>query len=305
MQAVVTGATGFVGRELCAALTAAGASLTLAGRSPECDLPLELAQPGMPRLPAGVDAVFHLAGLAHRAAPAVLQEQINHRAVLALARAAAAAGARHFLFLSSVKALGPAPGPAPRTETAAPRGGDAYGAAKYRAEAGLRALQPDTAMRITVLRPALIYGPGAAGNLAQLRRWVLRGRPLPPECGGRSLVARADLVRLLLALATRDGAGFRLWQVTDGDCYSTRRLCLALARALPRERLPPTLPAAAWRVGGLLRDLAGGRRPGSSAAAILGWDRYSAARVRCDTGWAPRLRFEDVAPQLIARPGRC
>lgn len=304
VEAVVTGSSGFVGRALCAALAEAQLSFRRAGRGPDCDIPLDLEDPRPPGLPGGIDVVFHLAGLAHRAEAPAAHARVNHAGTVTLARAAARAGAAHFLFLSSVKALGRAAGPEPRDEDALPGDLDAYGLAKYRAEQDLERLQAETGMRVTVLRPALVYGPGAAGNIERLRRWVQAGRPLPPERGGRSLLSRDDLVRLMLLAVERQGPAFARWHVTDGESYSVRRLCLALAQALPRAPAP-TLPAVCWRLGGLARDLASGTRPGSTAELLLGWDRYSAERVRRDTGWAPRLHFEDIAAAITAGSGRC
>ena len=249
---------------------------------------------------------FHLAGVAHRSAPAAVHARVNQRGALALAEAAAAAGVGHFIFLSSVKALGPAPGPAPRAEDEGRQPPGGYGRAKAAAERELAALAGRTGMGVTALRPALVYGPGARGNLEVLRRWVAAGRPLPPAAGERSLIARDDLVRLLLAVAEQPAAGYRCWNVTDGDSYSARRLCEALARAQGRTVRASRLPAWAWRAGALARDLARGERPGSTAAALLGWDRYRSDAVRAATGWAPQLRFEDLAPSMVGAgdPGR-
>ncbi|WP_035517404.1 NAD-dependent epimerase/dehydratase family protein, partial [Pseudohaliea rubra] len=220
MECLVTGGTGFVGSALCEALLAQGDSVQQAGRDPALALPLDLAAGAVPALPGGIDVAFHLAGLAHRSAPAALHEQVNHRGTVALARAAAAAGVPHFIYLSSVKALGPAPGPAPRAEDSGLPPRDAYGRAKAAAEQDLAVIAADSGMAVTVLRPALVYGPGAGGNLEALRRWVAAGRPAPPAAGARSLVGRGDLVGLLLMVAGQPAAGFRCFNVTDGESYT-------------------------------------------------------------------------------------
>ncbi|HKK22440.1 MAG TPA: hypothetical protein VJ947_02045, partial [Pseudohaliea sp.] len=100
--------------------------------------------------------------------------------------------------------------------------------------------------------------------------------------------------------------GFRCWNVTDGDSYSARRLCEALARAGGRAAAPSPLPLWAWRAAAHTRDLVRGERPGTTAAALLGWDRYRSDAVQAATGWTPRLRFEDLAPAMVAAggPGR-
>jgi nucleoside-diphosphate-sugar epimerase len=113
-------------------------------------------------------------------------------------------------------------------------------------------------------------------------------------------VSRDDLVRLLLTVAAQPAAGYRCWNVTDGDRYTTRRLCEALARAQGRSLAGPVLPAWAWRAAAAARDLLRGERPGQTAAALLGWDCYRNDAVCAATGWVPRQRFEDVAPALVA-----
>ncbi|MHA7817666.1 MAG: NAD-dependent epimerase/dehydratase family protein [Pseudohaliea sp.] len=299
MKCLVTGATGFIGTALCESLAARGDDVLRAGRDPAGELPLDLAADAEPVVPPGVEVVFHLAGLAHRSAPAALHGRINHRGTVALARAAAAAGVPHFVFLSSVKALGPARGPAPRGERDGGLPRDGYGRAKAAAERELAAIAAESAMAVTVLRPALVYGPGARGNLELLSRWVAAGRPAPPSAGARSLIGRDDLVRLLRLVAAQPAAGYRCWNVTDGECYTARRLCEALARARGRALAGPALPAWAWRAAATARDILRGERPGHTAAALLGHDCYRNEAVCAATGWAPRDRFEDVAPAMV------
>jgi nucleoside-diphosphate-sugar epimerase len=304
VKCLVTGATGFVGSALCEALAMQGDAVQRAGRGPALELALDLGTGTAPEIPRDLDVVFHLAGLAHRSAPAARHEQVNHRGTVALARAAAAAGVPHFIFLSSVKALGPAPGRAPRGEHDGSLPRDGYGRAKAAAERELQAIAAGSGMAVTVLRPALVYGPGARGNLDLLCRWVAAGRPAPPDVGARSLVSRDDLVQLLLTVAAQPAAGYRCWNVTDGERYTARRLCEALARAQGRAQgralAGPALPAWAWRAAAAVRDVLRGERPGQTAAALLGWDCYRNDAVRAGTGWEPQQRFEDVAPALVA-----
>ena len=91
---------------------------------------------------------------------------MNQLATAELARAAAAAGVRRFVFMSSMRAQAGAAADQPLTEADAPRPTDAYGRSKLAAEAAVRA----AGVPYTILRPALVYGPGAKGNLASLMR---------------------------------------------------------------------------------------------------------------------------------------
>ena len=110
---LVTGATGFVGMSLCAALRHRGDELRAYSRSGGAlpdgtpTIPMDLASErlGLADL-QGVDVVFHLAGVAHQRASADTYQSVNLQATLALADACLCAGVEHFVFVSSVKAMG-------------------------------------------------------------------------------------------------------------------------------------------------------------------------------------------------------
>lgn len=311
MKCVVTGSTGFIGGAVCQALSTAGHEVVPLLRQPgtvsaagSCiiqDLQSPLASTLSLR---GVDLVIHAAGVAHQQAPASRHIAVNETASIALAQRAARDGVRRFIFLSSVKAMGPAvvTGPRDEAQLAPPVG--AYASSKRRAEIALARLAGDSGMQLVSLRPALVYGEGVGGNLASLVAWVSRGLPVVPEAGTRSMVSRDDLVRLIVALAAEDAAPLpahgALWNVTDGEAYSTRRLMLALVDAMQRPAPAWVLPPACWRFLGACADLRRGLSAGATASALLGVDLYDNAAVREATGWCPRQRFEDVVPAIIA-----
>lgn len=310
MKCLVTGPSGFIGSAVCEALTAAGCHVTVLVRQPgsvPASLPHVVHDLRQPLSEAfslrGMDVVVHTAGIAHQKAAPAQHVAVNEAATVALARRAARDGVGRFVFLSSVKAMGPAPGAAPRSETQLCTPAGSYAVSKRRAEIALSALADETTLELVTLRPALVYGAGVGGNLGSLLSWVRRGLPLVPEAGARSMVSRDDLVRLIVTLVACDAGGLpataALWNVTDGEAYSTRRLMLALAAAL--QRPPPTrsLPAAAWRVLGACADLARAMPAGTTAAALLESELYDGRAVSVATGWRPRQRFEDVAPAIV------
>src|SRR5207245_1143672 len=154
MKVHVTGAGGCVGRSLVAGLARAGHEV-------------------LPAL-TGARAVVHLAAIAHRRASDAEVDEVNVRLAARVGREAAAHGAR-LVFLSSVKVHGEQ-SQAPFTERSpiAPR--DAYAASKARAEDLLGAIP---GLRLAVLRPPLVYGPGVKANFLALLRAIARGWPLP------------------------------------------------------------------------------------------------------------------------------
>ena len=251
----------------------------------------------------GIDAVCHLAGIAHRQAPPADYEALNHLASLRLARAAARAGVRCFIYLSSVKAMGPANDDRVRTEEDRVPAHDPYGRSKWAAEVDLRREFATGPMAVVILRPTLVYGPGAAGNLRLLARGVRRGLPRPPLAGERSMIGALDLVELVAALCHNPPpAGVHTWIVTDGERYTTQGLYDLLREALGKGRGRAWLPAWGWRVGASLLDQLRPRDTTPTYERLFGTELYSNAALLAATDWRPRCRIEKVAAALVGSP---
>lgn len=310
MKCLVTGATGFVGRQLCQRLAARGDTVIPCSRS-GTPLPdgtpthgLDLGERGLDQdVIQGVDVLFHLAGIAHQHAAADAYHEVNYLATMKLARQAAKAGVGCFVFLSSVKAMGPANTDEARDETRCNVPTDAYGTSKWQAECRLRAEFADSDMRVVILRPALVYGERPRGNLALLVRGVRSGLPRPPAGGGRSMVAVADLVDLLCLLADSPPPGINTWIVSDGETYSTRQLYDLLRQALGRGRARAWLPRWAWRLGARVLDSLRGRPGESTYDKLFGFERYSNASLVTATAWRPQTSLEEQVAKMIPRQG--
>lgn len=300
---MVTGATGFIGRGLCEHLRGRGVELLPVSRggAPLGDgtptRALDLAAPGDAL--TGVDAVCHLAGIAHRGAAEAEYRRVNEELTLALARAALAAGVRRFVFVSSVKAMGPASGDRCRDESCVHPAADSYGRSKWRAEEALRALCEGTGMALLVVRPCLVYGPAPKGNLRLLAQGARWGMPRPPEGGARSMIGLGDLCELLAQLLLEGPVGQHTWIAGDGQRYTARGLHDSLRRALGRGAGRCWLPAAGWRVACGALDLVRGSRGESSYHKLFASELYDAAAVTRDTGWRPRQTLDDVAPAMV------
>lgn len=261
-RVLVTGATGFCGLPLVARLAAAGYEVRAAvRRAPSPPLPAgvetalhpDLAGPvDWAPLLAGVDAVVHLAGIAHvtRDIPEDRYDLVNHRATAALAQAAQQAGVQHIVFVSSIRAQS---GPAADhvlTEAAMPRPSDAYGRSKLAAEAAVAA----AGVPFTILRPVLIYGAGLKGNLATLAR--LAALPIPLPFAGfanrRSLLSVDNLVGAIRFSLDTPAARGETYVVADPQPITLAEIVAALRPGPPRLfALPHGLVAtAAHLVGG-------------------------------------------------------
>lgn len=298
----MTGANGFIGRALCRRLFAEGEPVRQAARSLT-----GLVEPGhgvrigdlgspvdwSPAL-AGVEVVFHLAARVHvlretAADPLAAFRQVNVDGTRRLARAAAAAGARRLVFLSSSSVNGESTRGRAFRESDPPRPRTPYARSKWEAEQALRRIASESGLEVVVIRPPLVYGPGAPGVFSRLVGWVDRGVPLPLASvrNRRCLMGLGNLVDFLSLCGRHPEAGGGTFLVCDGESFSLPELIREIARHLGR---PPRLfpfPVAALRAGARLvgrPDLA--RRlldsleiDGSAAERELGWRPPVAARV--------------------------
>lgn len=295
MQVLVTGATGFVGRPLVAALLAAGRRVRIAVRRPMVppEAGVEVAAVGdigpdtdWQAALAGVDVVIHLAARVHQGgrddAPA--HQRTNALGSRGLAEAAAAAGVRRFVFLSSTKVMGDvSPAHRPWRETDPPRPTDAYGQSKWQAEQALHEVASRSTMVVVTLRPPLVYGSGVKANFRALMKAVMRGLPLPLGAidNRRSLVFVGNLVDAILRCVDDPRAAGQTFFVCDGEDVSTPALIRAVAQALGRPaRLVPVPPALLVLGARLL-----GR--GAQASRLCGSLAVDGTHLRTTLGWLP------------------
>jgi nucleoside-diphosphate-sugar epimerase len=309
MKCLVSGATGFIGRELCRQLDANAMSYIGLSRNGgvlsggQASVAIDLGGHAVRQsVFEGVDVVFHLAGIAHQSALPSQYETVNHQATVDLAAAAAAAGVKTFIFMSSVKAMGAAEGFNARAEADCFAPEDAYGRSKLQAEQDLQGAYSKANMSVIILRPALVYGVGAAGNLALLARAVRLGIPGPPMLGGRSMVAVEDLVSLLITLSQSPPRGVNTWIVSDGESYSASEIVDLMREALGKAPTPRWLPLPFWRLGCALRDLMAGAESGSTFDKIFGTELYCADALRLAVDWQPQVAFPDAVTRIMGAP---
>lgn len=294
MRVVLTGGTGFVGQHLVRRLLADGHAVAAAvrGVTPHgtTALRLDASSPEAAWTDAlrGADALVHVAGLAHRLADDPARAEADHLRInrdwtLTLGRAASAAGVARCLFISTVHVHGvPPPGVAVTEATPiAPIG--PYATAKAEAEAGLADLFADGSL--VVLRPALVHGPGAAGNLARLVRLCDTPMPLPfgAVANRRTLVSVDALCRAIGTVLARWGreAASGCYVLGDAAPISTGQAVAAIRAGLGRPaRLPPVPPA-------LLRMLLRIAGKGVTADQLLGDLAVDASAFARDFAWTP------------------
>lgn len=249
---LVTGANGFVGSAVLARLVrerhaARGSVRERSGMHPQWVAGPELGPDADWRaLLAGTEVVIHTASRVHmmqedpRTAHAA-HTRTNTQGTLALADQAAAAGVRRFIFISTIKVMGEQT-QTPLRASMPPSAHGPYAASKLAAERGLEAVCRDRGMEWVIIRPPLVYGPGVGGNFASLMRWIERGLPLPLGAihNRRSLVARDNLVDLIVTCIDHPAAANQTFLVSDDEDLSTTELIRRLASAMSRpSRLIP------------------------------------------------------------------
>ncbi|MDH4607320.1 SDR family oxidoreductase [Pseudomonas sp. BN102] len=305
MRVLLTGATGFVGRAVLEKLVAqAGRQVVVAARRPISSA----AAVSTVRIAGidgstdwreaveGVDVVIHSAARVHvmnEAAADPLSEfrKVNVEGTLQLAREAARAGARRFVFVSSIKVNGEGTAPGrPYQADDEPAPADPYGISKQEAEQQLKALAVETGMEVVIIRPPLVYGPGVKANFLNMMRWLNKGVPLPLGSidNRRSLVALDNLVDLIETCVAHPAAANQTFLVSDGEDLSTSELLRRMARALGKPaRL---LPVPMWLL--------------ESAAALLGKRAFSnrlcgslqvdIGKTRSLLGWTPPVGVDEA-----------
>lgn len=287
-RVLVTGASGFVGTFLVAALLQSGRSVRAAVRNPQRvalpDAAQIVAVPDFTQavdwvpLLHDVDAVVHLAGIAHvgPAVDAALYDQVNHRATASLATACKQAGVRRFIFLSSVRAQSGPSAAHTLHESDAAHPTEPYGRSKLAAEAALR----DRDLAWTILRPTMIYGPGVKGNLAQLMRLADTPLPLPFArlINRRSLVGLDNLIAAIQHVLHDERCARQTYLVADPQPVTFAQIVMALRAGLGRPArlfsVPPSLFAGALKGlgrGDVWERLGGSLVVDPSALITVGW----------------------------------
>lgn len=308
---LVTGATGFVGRALVDRLALDGLAVRVGVRSDDVAVPLGVqvarvgdlsSQTDWSRVLVDVPVVVHAAAKVHVMNEAALDPLTEYRFVnvqgtLHLARQAAAAGVKRFVFLSSIKVNGettPAPlaggGRAPFRPDDVPAPQDPYGISKMEAEAGLREIAVQTDMEVVIIRPPLVYGPGVKANFASIMRWLVRGLPLPLGAvtrNRRSLVALDNLVDLIVVCLSHPAAANQTFLVSDGEDLSTADLFRRMGEALghPARLLP--VPPTLLRLGASLLG-----KP-ELMQRLCGSSQVDISKTRQLLGWAPPLSVDE------------
>lgn len=322
-RALVTGASGFIGRRLVTALVSEGVEVTALVRDTDRAKRAGLSQviyrsgdvtnaDSVRGSCDGINIVFHLASQAEVGQPRAddgAHRRVTVEGTAVLLAEAARAGVKRFVFVSSVKAMGEGTAMPECLDESAPCAPvSAYGRAKYEAEQLVLGRDRPMALRTCVVRLPMVYGPNPNGNVMRMIAAIDRGRfpPLPETGNRRSLVHVDDVVRALLLVNAQVAASGQVYLVTDGQTYSTRdmyvAICNALGKSIPRWTVPAFVLAAGGRVGDWIERGLGNTAPLNSDVVqkLLGSAWYSCSKLQRELGFRPAYTLEQALPEMVA-----
>jgi len=241
------------------------------------------------------EAVIHLAARVHVmresvADPLAEFRRVNTEGTLNLARQAATAGVRRFIFLSTIgvngnstlygKVFAPTDTPSPH---------DPYSLSKYEAEIGVRSIAKSTGMEVVIIRPPLVYGANAPGNFGKLTRLIAKSLPLPLASINnlRSFVGIDNLVDFIITCLEHPAAANETFLVSDGEDLSTPDLIRRMARAMNRPARLLPVPVWALQAGASLLG------KGDEVQRLCGNLQVDISKARKLLRWNPPISVDE------------
>ena len=311
-KVLITGATGFLGQELCQELHQNGIPFDIIIRKTRKNLPLGaqkvhivsnlLEAKNWEELLSGVESIIHLIGLAHsKENPSKKSEyykKINRDISICLMKAAIKARVKKFIYISSLKVNGESSKEAFK-ESDPPRPEDNYGLSKSQAEHELlRLASSEGAPGLIILRPPLIYGPGVKANFKSLLKLTKRRVPLPLKniSNKRSLIYSKNLTHLIRIIIKKEldpNFGPEIYLVSDDHDLSTPQMIDKMAIFLQKKAATFSFPQV------LLKTFLKGIKKESIYVKIAG-DLYAdISKIKKDFNWTPPHNIDQAFKQTV------
>ena len=309
MKILVTGATGFIGKQLSETLTNSGHEVRCTARSHSSSDPvfreliacdLESAD-SLDQLTSGCEVIVHLAGRAHMmsddpAKSESLYISANVDVTKRLAQSAARNGVKRMILMSSVKVNGESTTiDTPFTPHDTPNPQDPYGRSKTQAEQALWDVASTSGLEGVVIRPPLVYGPGVRANFASLIGIINGGIPLPLGSihNKRSFVSIDNLIDCIATALQSSNAAGQTFLVSDGNDLSTPELIHSIASALHKSLILFSFPPA------LLKLVAGSAGKRGAYDRLCGSLTVDIALTKQKLSWTPPFTVQDSMQRTV------
>lgn len=243
----------------------------------------------------GIDSIIHLAGLAHNKSFSEFEyRSVNTQGTLRLALKAAEAGVRRFVFVSSIGVNGSTSfeGPYLPSDTAKPH--NFYALSKYEAELGLWDLSKKTGLEVVVIRPTLVYGPNAPGNFGRLIELIKKAPVLPFGLANnhRDFISVQNLADLLIVCTTHDNAAGNTFLASDNETVSIKEFTKAIGEGIGKNVLQFPIPMGVFKLVGKIS--------GNSAIMeqLFGDLQVDSSNLKEILDWTPPLTMKQAMLSL-------
>lgn len=302
---LITGASGFLGKEICNTLCNRGIPFVAAVRDNANDSQFKIGDltstTEWTEALSGCDVVIHLAARVHvmedsALVPLDAYRAINVDATMNLAKQAVKEGIKRFIFVSSVKVNGEATTDKPFSAHDQPAPGDPYAQSKFEAECALQTLSRETGLEVVIVRPPLVYGPGVRANFLKLMQLIKLGLPLPfgNIQNRRSMVALNNLIDLLILCAFHPDAAGKIFMVSDDHDLSLSDLVMLIAQAMDKH--PILVPVSA----NLMMSFAHIFGKTGNASRLFGSLQVDIADTKKCLGWKPVEGVEAAVKKTVS-----
>ncbi|EPR7137140.1 TPA: NAD-dependent epimerase/dehydratase family protein [Vibrio vulnificus] len=292
MSILITGSTGFVGRELTSIISNAICVVrdleshrfekyvqvnSIDGSTVWCNHF------------NGISSIIHLAGVAHaKVGDDAIFRSINTEGTLRLADAAAGAGVKRFIFVSSIGVNGVSTSACRFSPQSIEHPHNAYASSKFEAESGLKKIAKETGLEVVIVRPTLVYGPDAPGNFGMLTKLIKRLPVLPfgLATNRRDFISVQNLADLLVTCATHPNAAGHTFLASDSETVSIKEFTNAIAKGLGKKVFQLPVPVGLMRFAGKLT--------GKSAMIeqLYGDLEVDSSNIKEVLGWTPPFTME-------------
>lgn len=298
MSVLITGSTGFVGRELASIIP--NAICVVRGlESHRFEKYVQVNSIDGSTVWCNhfndITSIIHLAGVAHAiVGDDAIFRAINTEGTLRLANAAASAGVKRFIFVSSIGVNGLSTSGCRFSPQSMEYPHNTYTSSKFEAEIGLKKIANETGLEVVIVRPTLVYGPNAPGNFGMLTKLVSKLPVLPFGLANnrRDFIAVQNLADLLVTCATHPDAAGHTFLASDSETVSIKEFTNAMAKGLGKRVVQLPIPV------GLMRLV--GKVTGKSVMIeqLFGNLEVDSSNIQQVLGWTPPFTMEQAMATL-------